>query len=646
MPVGDPVRATLVGQAKLCASFAVIRASRRFDPAWYRRQFAVPTRAARLPGHTLPLAHYVWRGRRAGASPHPLFEPAFFAPARWRDDPADPFARLLLRGRTRRAAPHPLFDPQTWARLHPDAAKHRWGPFGHFTATAAADTLLPLPEPLDRRRADLGDARAGLGAALETLARGRAAAAGHRGRSPGSTRSSGRGRSRGTPRPRSPPTPTAEAPVVSVVLPVRDREALVGDAIASVRAQTLPAWELLVVDDGSTDGTADVVRAPGRADPRIRLVVRREPAAGVCAARNAGAAGRPRPLRRVARLRQHVGAGLPGDDGRRDGRRRAGGVRGVRTWAAAGTARPTWVRRSAPGSCWRSRTSSTSTCSSSTRELLAEVGGFDEGLRRTVDYDLVLRLAERTALTYVPFVGVRYRDDRDAPDRISVREPFTWREVVKNKNLIDWAGCGRTRPRPADAALASVLVGATRGWSGAYATVTAALAGGPDGRRRRGRRHRRRAAARRRPRARRARARRPAGAAGADAEGRQPGAGDEPRVRARRAAGAVVAVDRGRAALAGLAGAAGGGAGRPTAWSRRSRCWSRRTARSPRRAPPGRPAPRCPATSSPASRPTTRGGARGAAGGARGRGRRPRRAGRDYAAAPRARPALRRRARA
>ena len=133
-------------------SFVVIRASRRFDPDWYRRQFAVPTRAARLPGHTLPLAHYVWRGRRAGASPHPLFEPAFFAPARWRDDPADPFARLLLRGRTRRAAPHPLFDPQTWARLHPDAAEHRWGPFGHFTATAAggdaaaaAGALRPAP---------------------------------------------------------------------------------------------------------------------------------------------------------------------------------------------------------------------------------------------------------------------------------------------------------------------------------------------------------------------------------------------------------------------------------------------------------------------------------------------------------------------
>jgi hypothetical protein len=96
-------------------------------------------------------------------------EPAFFAPAGWRDDPADPFARLLLRGRTRRAAPHPLFDPETWARRHPAAAAHRLGPFGHFTATATPATPMPLPEPLDGGRADpltWGEARAGLDAAL------------------------------------------------------------------------------------------------------------------------------------------------------------------------------------------------------------------------------------------------------------------------------------------------------------------------------------------------------------------------------------------------------------------------------------------------------------------------------------------------
>lgn len=50
--------------------------------------------------------------------------------------------------------------------------------------------------------------------------------------------------------------------IVSVIIPVYNREVLVGDAIESVLAQTVPSgWELelIVVDDGSTDGTANVV---------------------------------------------------------------------------------------------------------------------------------------------------------------------------------------------------------------------------------------------------------------------------------------------------------------------------------------------------------------------------------------------------
>jgi len=46
------------------------------------------------------------------------------------------------------------------------------------------------------------------------------------------------------------------APLVSVILPVYNREALIARAIESVLAQTYGPLELLVVDDGSTDGTA------------------------------------------------------------------------------------------------------------------------------------------------------------------------------------------------------------------------------------------------------------------------------------------------------------------------------------------------------------------------------------------------------
>lgn len=55
-------------------------------------------------------------------------------------------------------------------------------------------------------------------------------------------------------------------------MPTYNHAAFVGEAIDSVLAQTLDAWELIVVDDGSTDGTLDIVRR--RPDPRIRVLAR------------------------------------------------------------------------------------------------------------------------------------------------------------------------------------------------------------------------------------------------------------------------------------------------------------------------------------------------------------------------------------
>jgi glycosyltransferase involved in cell wall biosynthesis len=76
----------------------------------------------------------------------------------------------------------------------------------------------------------------------------------------------------------------ASAPLVSVVIPAYNAVATVGDAVASVLEQTVDDLEVLVVDDGSDDGTRAVVEAI--ADPRLHLI--RQENAGVCAARNAG----------------------------------------------------------------------------------------------------------------------------------------------------------------------------------------------------------------------------------------------------------------------------------------------------------------------------------------------------------------------
>jgi glycosyltransferase involved in cell wall biosynthesis len=72
---------------------------------------------------------------------------------------------------------------------------------------------------------------------------------------------------------------------VSAVIPTYNRSRMVCRAIDSALAQTHPDVEVIVIDDGSTDDTAERLAAYGE---RIRVI--RQPNAGVCAARNAGMA--------------------------------------------------------------------------------------------------------------------------------------------------------------------------------------------------------------------------------------------------------------------------------------------------------------------------------------------------------------------
>lgn len=75
-------------------------------------------------------------------------------------------------------------------------------------------------------------------------------------------------------------------PRVSICLPTRNRLVLLKRAIGSVMAQSIGDFELLVVDDGSSDGTWEYLESLGGVEPRLRPIRHNSPK-GACATRNA-----------------------------------------------------------------------------------------------------------------------------------------------------------------------------------------------------------------------------------------------------------------------------------------------------------------------------------------------------------------------
>lgn len=63
-------------------------------------------------------------------------------------------------------------------------------------------------------------------------------------------------------------------PLVSVIMPCYNMENYIADSIASVQQQTYAHWELLIVDDVSTDKTVEIVKALAEQDEKIRFIVK------------------------------------------------------------------------------------------------------------------------------------------------------------------------------------------------------------------------------------------------------------------------------------------------------------------------------------------------------------------------------------
>lgn len=59
---------------------------------------------------------------------------------------------------------------------------------------------------------------------------------------------------------------------VTIIIPCYNASAYIASSISSIQSQTLTDWEMIIVDDGSTDNSADIVQQFSNKDPRIKLV--------------------------------------------------------------------------------------------------------------------------------------------------------------------------------------------------------------------------------------------------------------------------------------------------------------------------------------------------------------------------------------
>lgn len=223
---------------------------------------------------------------------------------------------------------------------------------------------------------------------------------------------------------------SSKSTFISIIMPTFNRSFIIKQAIDSVLAQTYSHWELIIIDDGSTDNTQEIIRT--YRDARIRYIYQDHQ--GVSAARNQG----------LEKSQGEIIAYLDTDN----------------TWypyflsvaIQEFQAHPEYqsihtgyaiydtsnnIKHIAGKLFDASALKESNYIDLNTflhrRQLYQEKGGFDTNLTRLVDWDLILRYTNDTPSYLLPILSTHYQEG-DWP-RVTTQEPFSYNfSLIRRKN--------------------------------------------------------------------------------------------------------------------------------------------------------------------------------------------------------------------
>lgn len=351
-----------------------------FAEKWYVENYCDS-----FPHAGFPIYHYIRYGRPLDNKPHPLFDPAWYRAKANLPSGADPLHDYLIRCRQGR---HPL----------PNATLDRIAHLPGGLAFVARFSFKAFPSlDLPRIPSSLAET---FDEKIETEFL------------------------------KSIPALKLR-PLVSIIMPTWNRASSLMAAIESVLAQTYASWELLIIDDGSTDSTSAVLAQVYDA----RVIILHMGHAGAATARNVGLANakgefiayhdsdnRWKPYFLEVMLRFLLDKNLEG------------AYSAIHYHAPEGS-RYIGTPMHIENLSWANFIDLNAFVHS--RQLTERLGNFDPRLRRMIDWDLILRYARGTQIAFAPFIGVDYCAG-EQPNRISRAESVNWRNVVIGKDRIDW----------------------------------------------------------------------------------------------------------------------------------------------------------------------------------------------------------------